>query len=179
MKIGILSDTHGYLDPTIFDHFEDCAEVWHAGDFGNMEVVDQLREFKPLRGVFGNIDDGPIRHAFGCDERFQCEKSTVWMTHIGGKPGRYDPRVRNVLASDPPRMFLCGHSHILHIQQDKRHGGMIYLNPGAAGHHGFHVMRTVVTLEFHRDQIGNLNVIELGPRGRRNNHKTPQNGSTN
>lgn len=166
MRVGIISDTHSYLDPTVFEHFADCDEIWHAGDFGTMDVANQLREFKPFRGVYGNIDDGPLRNAYPEDERFTCEDSTVWMTHIGGRPGRYDRRVKKLLADDTPRLFICGHSHILRIEQDNRHNGMIYLNPGAAGHHGFHIMRTIVTLDFIGDQIGNLNVIELGPRGR-------------
>jgi predicted phosphodiesterase len=116
--------------------------------------------------VFGNIDDESLRDAFPEDERFGCERSTVWMTHIGGRPGNYDRRVAKMLTTDPPRLFICGHSHILRIEQDKRHQGMIYLNPGAAGHQGFHLVRTIVTLEFVGDQIGNLKVIELGPRGR-------------
>lgn len=167
MRVGIISDTHSYLDPTVFEHFEDCDEIWHAGDFGSIEVADQLQEFKPLRGVYGNIDDGPLRNAYPEDDRFQCQESDIWMTHIGGHPGRYDRRVKKMLADNPPRLFICGHSHILRVQQDKRHNNMIYLNPGAAGHHGFHLMRTIVTLEFIGDQIGNLNVIELGPRGRK------------
>lgn len=166
MKIGIISDTHGYLDPEIFEHFQDCDEVWHAGDFGTLDVAKQLQNFKLLRGVFGNIDDDSLRNAFPEDLRFACEESAVWITHIGGRPGKYDRRVAKLLANAPPRLFICGHSHILRIQQDKRHDGMIYLNPGAAGHQGFHVMRTLVTLEFLGNQIGNLKVIELGPRGR-------------
>lgn len=166
MKVGIISDTHGYLDPKIFHLCKDCDEIWHAGDFGTLDVAQQLQDFKPLRGVFGNIDDDSLRSAFSEDLRFVCEKSAVWMTHIGGRPGKYERRVANLLAKDAPRLFICGHSHILRIQQDKRHAGMIYLNPGAAGHQGFHVVRTLVTLEFLGNQIGNLKVIELGPRGR-------------
>ena len=167
MKIGILSDTHGYLDPQVFVHFGDCDEIWHAGDFGTMDVAKQLQDFKPLRGVFGNIDDQSLRNAFPEDLRFACEESDVLITHIGGRPAKYERRIANMLANAAPRLFICGHSHILRIEQDKRHGGMIYLNPGAAGHQGFHLERTLVTLEFLGSQIGNLNVIELGPRGKR------------
>ena len=167
MRVGIISDTHSYLDPQVFDHFSECDEIWHAGDFGTIEVANQLEEFKPFRGVYGNIDDERLRNAYQEDIRFRCEHSDVWITHIGGRPGRYDKRIRKLLADSPPRLFICGHSHILQVEQDKMHNGMIYLNPGTAGHHGFHLMRTIVTLDFVADQIGNLNIIELGPRGRK------------
>ncbi len=167
MKIGILSDTHGYLDPQVFEYFADCDEIWHGGDFGSCELADRLQEFKPLRGVYGNIDDEIMRDRFPENARFTCQDVPVWITHIGGRPGRYERHVAETLSDDPPRLFICGHSHILRIEQDKKHRGMIYLNPGAAGNQGFHLMRTIVTLEFIAGQMGNLKVVELGARGAR------------
>ncbi len=167
MRIGILADTHDYLDPQVFEHFENCDEIWHGGDFGSVELAQQLREFKPLRGVYGNVDDQALRDLFPENDRFDCQGVSVWMTHIGGRPGRYDRQVAKMLAQDAPQLFICGHSHILRIEQDKKHGGMIYLNPGAAGNHGFHLVKTIVTLEFVAGRMGNLKVIELGARGAR------------
>ena len=114
MFIGLLSDTHGYLDPKIYEHFKDVDEIWHAGDFGNFVVAQQLMDFKPIKGVFGNIDGTEIRTQFPKDLTFTCEGLSVWMTHIGGYPGNYDRRVRELLkANKPPQLFVCGHSHIL------------------------------------------------------------------
>ena len=167
-KIGLLSDTHAYLDERIFVHFAECDEIWHAGDFGSLELVDRLRAFRPLRGVYGNIDDARIRAEMPLDLRFMCEKVPVFMTHIGGYPGRYDARVRKILQSDPPRggLFICGHSHILKVIPDEQLG-FLHLNPGACGNEGWHQVKTLMRFELEHGAIRNLQVIELGPRGRK------------
>lgn len=165
MKIGLISDTHGFLDPKVFIHFRDCDEVWHAGDFGDMLVVKTLEDFKPLRGVFGNIDNKRLQLRFPEDLWFKCEGLAVWMTHIGGSPPRYNPRVRKKFASKTPDIFICGHSHILRVAKDPALGGMLYLNPGAAGNQGFHHMKTLLRFEVDKKEIKNLEVVELGRRG--------------
>ena len=167
MHIGLIADTHGYLDPRIPECFRDCDEIWHAGDFGNLEVADQLARGKPLRGVYGNIDDDSIRETYPEDLRFTLEGVDIWMTHIAGRPGRYDRRVRAVLEQQPPDLLVCGHSHILHVQRDEQFNHMQYLNPGAAGHHGFHLMRTLLKCRINKGVIDQIRLIELGPRGRR------------
>ncbi|MCB0618875.1 MAG: metallophosphoesterase family protein [Saprospiraceae bacterium] len=164
-RIGLLSDTHGYLDPSIFSYFEQCDEVWHAGDVGTFDVIDQLEAFRPLRGVYGNIDDAKIRRHLPLDQRFDCEGLDVWITHIGGYPGRYSQRVRQLMAADPPGLFICGHSHILKVMPDHKLG-LLHINPGACGQHGFHKVRTVVRFEVAEGRVGKLEVIELGLRGR-------------
>lgn len=161
-RIGLISDTHGFLDPLVFEYFENCDEIWHAGDFGSTEVANQLAQFKPFRGVYGNIDDSAIRDVYPEHERFVCEDLDVWMTHIGGYPGRYDRRVNRKIKANPPGLFICGHSHILRAMKD---GDMVHLNPGAAGNHGFHVERTMLRFEVHGAKIRELEVVELGPRG--------------
>lgn len=165
MKIGLLSDTHGYLDPAIREHFRNCDEVWHAGDIGNLNVARTLEAFKPLRAVFGNIDDREIQAAYPEDLFFQCEGLSVWITHIGGAPPRYNPRIRQVLAERPPDIFVCGHSHILRVARDPAFGGMLYLNPGAAGNQGFHHMKTILRFDVRDKDVKNMEVIELGKRG--------------
>lgn len=163
MKIGLISDTHSYLDQAVFTYFEHCDEIWHAGDFGSMEVIEQLRDFKALRGVFGNIDDKAIRLEYPEHLRFHCEDVDVWMTHIGGYPGRYSPLVREEIKKDPPKLFICGHSHILKVQFDQKLG-LLHLNPGAAGKQGWHQVRTLMRFDINGDKIENLEVIELNPR---------------
>lgn len=165
MKIGLLSDTHGYLDPKIFDHFSDRDEVWHAGDIGDMKVAERLEAFKPLRAVYGNIDDKGVQTRFPEDLFFTCEDLAVWITHIGGAPPRYNPRIKKMLKAKTPDMFICGHSHILRIAKDSSHGGMLYINPGAAGNHGFHHTKTLVRFEISRKEIKNMEVVEIGRRG--------------
>ena len=167
MEIGLISDTHGFLDPNVFKCFEEVDEVWHAGDFGTLEVAQQLAEFKPLKGVYGNIDDFEIRESYPEDLRFECEGVSVWMTHIAGRPGRYDARVRKSLRSTPPDVLICGHSHILHVENDARYSGLQYLNPGAAGHQGFHQVRTLLKFRIENGVLEKIRVVELGPRGRR------------
>jgi len=165
MKIGLLSDTHGFLDNSVFEHFKDCDEVWHAGDIGDETLLQQLELFKPVRAVFGNIDDRTLQAKLPEDLWFTCEGLSVWMTHIGGVPPNYNPRVKKILAERVPDIFICGHSHILRIRKDPKYNNMLYLNPGAAGNHGFHHMKTLVRFELAQKEIRNMKVIELGKRG--------------
>lgn len=165
MKIGLLSDTHSYLDPKILEHFKGCDEIWHAGDIGDRAVADELEKFKPLRAVFGNIDDQDLQVRYPEDLWFTCEQITIWMTHIGGAPPNYNPKIKKILKSKVPDIFICGHSHILRIKKDPNHNNMLYLNPGAAGRHGFHLIKTIMRFEIVRKEIKNMEVIELGKRG--------------
>lgn len=164
MKIGLLSDTHSYLDPKIFEHFKDCDEIWHAGDIGDATLADSLQKFKPLRAVFGNIDDRNLQVRFPEDLCFQCEGMKIWMTHIGGAPPNYNPRVKKKLKKKVPNVFICGHSHILRVKKDESLN-MLYINPGAAGNHGFHAMKTIMRMEILTGKISKMEVIELGKRG--------------
>ncbi len=166
MKIGLLSDTHGFLDPAIFKYFEHCDEVWHAGDLGSESILDDLENFKPLRTVYGNIDGKEIRSRTKENLFFEIEGFSIWMTHIGGAPPRYNPAVKTRLATSPPDIFICGHSHILRVVKDPRLHHMLYINPGAAGIHGFHKMRTLIRFELDQRKIHNMEVIELGLRAK-------------
>ncbi|NDV47091.1 metallophosphoesterase [Paludibacter sp. 221] len=159
-RIGLLSDTHGILDERVFKYFDTCDEVWHAGDWGSLEVVNRLRQFKPLRGVWGNIDSYEIRSIFPQHNRFMCEDVKVWITHIGGYPGKYDPSVRPDIFRNPPNLFISGHSHILKVKYDKTLG-LLHMNPGAAGKYGFHQVQTLLRFEVDGDKIQELEVIEL------------------
>lgn len=165
MKIGLLSDTHSYLDQRVFDYFKDCDEVWHAGDIGDAVLADSLEKFKPFRAVYGNIDDRSLQSRYPEDLRFTCEGMSIWMTHIGGAPPNYNPRVKKILRQEPPDIFICGHSHILRIKKDPAMNNLLYLNPGAAGNHGFHSIKTIVRFEITNGSIQSLEVIELGKRG--------------
>jgi len=162
-RIGLLSDTHGFLDDAVFKHFDQCDEIWHAGDFGNIELADKLAAFKPLRGVYGNIDGKDVRICHPLDLRFMCEGVDVWMTHIGGYPGKYDARIRTELYINPPKLFICGHSHILKVIFDKKIG-TLHLNPGAAGKQGWHKVRSMLRFSVSEENIHNLEIIELGNR---------------
>ena len=163
IKIGLLSDTHSYLDPRIFDLYKSCDEIWHAGDFGDEEVSKQLSGFRPLRGVFGNIDGTPIRQLHPLNQHFTVEGLTVLITHIGGYPGNYFPEARKVIELYKPGLFICGHSHILKVMPDKKNN-LLHMNPGAAGKHGFHKLRTLLRFEIQSGKIENLEAIELGTR---------------
>lgn len=165
LKIGLLSDTHGYLDPKVFDHFKNCDELWHAGDIGNSTLADAFEKFKPLRAVFGNIDDKNLQERYPEDLFFTCEGVNVWMTHIGGIPPNYNSRVKKILKQKPPDLFICGHSHILRIKRDPNFSNMLYVNPGAAGNQGFHPIKTLVRFEINQNKIENMEVIEIGKRG--------------
>ena len=160
VRIGLLSDTHGYLDDAVFKHFENCDEIWHAGDFGTIELADKLVAFKPVRGVYGNIDDKDVRIVYPENLRFKCENVDVWMTHIGGYPDHYNPAVRKEIYANPPTLFICGHSHILKVIYDKKIA-CLHLNPGAAGKHGWHKVRTLMRFSIDESKIDNLQVIEL------------------
>jgi putative phosphoesterase len=162
-KIGLLSDTHGDLDPKIFKHFKDVDEIWHAGDIGSIEVIDELRKFKPLRAVYGNIDDHKIRLEFPEFNRFWCEDVEVLITHIGGKPGKYSKPAFDALEHKTPKLFICGHSHILLVHFDPLYK-MLWMNPGACGIKGFHQVKTILRFTIDKDKIENLEVIELGKR---------------
>ncbi|MEM6966328.1 MAG: metallophosphoesterase family protein [Bacteroidota bacterium] len=162
-KIGLLSDTHSHLDEKIFHYFSEVDEIWHAGDIGVMEVVEKLEAFKPLRAVYGNIDDATIRARFPLDDRFRCEEVEVWMTHIGGYPGRYSKRVRAAMPLNPPDLFITGHSHILKIMPDKKFD-LLHINPGACGISGFHKVKTMVRFAIDGKLIKDMEVIELGRR---------------
>jgi putative phosphoesterase len=164
-KIGLLSDTHGYLDEAILNHLSSVDEIWHAGDFGTIEASEKLSSLKKLRGVYGNIDGTELRIAHPLHNRFQCEKVDVWITHIGGYPGNYNHQVKNELFLNPPRLFICGHSHILKVVRDKQLNNMLHINPGAAGTHGFHKARTMMRFKIEAEKIFDLDVIELGLRG--------------
>lgn len=160
-KIGLLSDTHAYLDDRVFEHFANCDEVWHAGDWGSTDIIEKLQQFKPLRGVWGNIDSHEIRQIFPEHNRFRIEEVNVWITHIGGYPGKYDASVRPLIFQHPPKLFICGHSHILKVKYDKNLD-LLHINPGAAGKYGFHQIQTLVRFDINKDKIENLEVIELG-----------------
>lgn len=159
----MLSDTHGLLDERVFEHFASCDEIWHAGDWGSMEVVERLQSFKPLRGVWGNIDGQDIRRMFPRHNRFRCENVDVWLTHIGGYPGKYDPAVKPGIFLHPPKLFVSGHSHILKVKYD-RDLGLLHINPGAAGKYGFHLVQTLVRFVINDTDIQDLEIIELGTR---------------
>lgn len=163
VKIGLISDTHSYLDDAVFKYFDQCDEIWHAGDFGNIAIADKLAAFKPLRGVYGNIDGKDVRVSYPEHARFMCEEMDVWMTHIGGYPDRYDPKIRAEIYSNPPQIFICGHSHILKVIFDKKIS-CLHLNPGAAGKAGWHKTRTLLRFCISEKKIHTLEAIELGNR---------------
>lgn len=162
-RIGILSDTHGYLDDQILKHLSECTEIWHVGDFGTLEVIDQLENYKPLKGVFGNIDNQKIRASYPEINAFTCENVTVLMKHIMGYPGKYDQSMQGVFEKHSPKLLVAGHSHILKVIPDKKRD-LLYINPGAAGKSGFHKVRTLVRLTIDGVDLKDLEVVELGLR---------------
>jgi putative phosphoesterase len=162
-KIVLLSDTHGYIDDQILKFIKQADEVWHAGDIGTIEVADTIANLKPLRAVYGNIDGKLIRAEYPLDTKFIIEDVSVWITHIGGYPNKYDFRVREELAKNPPKLFICGHSHILKVIFDKKLN-ILHMNPGAAGKQGFHNIRTMLRFEIDKGAISNLEIIELEKR---------------
>ncbi|ADY30135.1 MULTISPECIES: metallophosphoesterase family protein [Cellulophaga] len=160
-KILLLSDTHSYIDDNILNYVKQADEVWHAGDIGNLEVTDKIKELKPLRAVYGNIDDDKARLEFPLDNKFMCEKVAVWITHIGGYPDKYNVRIREEIKKDSPKIFISGHSHILKVMFDKKLN-LLHMNPGACGKHGFHQVRTMLRFTINGSDIKDLEVIELG-----------------
>ena len=163
-KILLLSDTHSHIDEAILKYVRLADEVWHAGDIGNLAVTDALKAEKPLRAVFGNIDDEKARMEFPLNNRFFCEDVDVLITHIGGYPGKYSATAKAEIEANPPKLFICGHSHILKVQFDKKND-LLHMNPGAAGKYGFHQVRTMLRFEIDGDKIQSLEVIELGKKG--------------
>ena len=164
IRILLLSDTHGHIDEHILNYVLEADEVWHAGDIGSFDVTDRISELKPLRAVHGNIDNTKIQSEFPLDQHFNCENVSVWMTHIGGYPGRYTQRVRALLTQLRPQLYICGHSHILKVMPDKKRG-LIHMNPGACGRQGLHSVRTMLRFVIDGSAIKDLEVIELGKRG--------------
>ncbi|MCQ2195466.1 MAG: metallophosphatase family protein [Paludibacteraceae bacterium] len=160
-RIGLLSDTHGYWDDKYQQYFEECDEIWHAGDIGNEEVAHKLAAIKPLRAVHGNIDSHEMRATYPTHLRFSIEGVDVWMTHIGGYPGKYALEVKPEIFNNPPKLFVCGHSHILKVMFDKQLQTLC-LNPGAAGKYGFHKIRTLLRFTIDGTEIKDLEVIEIG-----------------
>ncbi len=159
-KILLLSDTHSHIDERILHYAGEADEIWHAGDIGKTDVTDKLKQIGPLRAVYGNIDDPEIRKEFPLNQRFMCEEVDVWITHIGGYPGKYSPAIREEIRQNPPKLFICGHSHILKVMNDKNLG-LLHMNPGAAGKHGFHKKRTMLRFQIDKKEIKELEVIEL------------------
>jgi putative phosphoesterase len=159
-RIGLISDTHGYLDERVFEHFKDCDEIWHAGDFGG-DVAKRLKEKMRLKGVFGNIDEKEISHQFPEQLVFNCEQVKVMMRHIGGSPPNYNPETRKELAIHKPQLFISGHSHILKVIYDDKIN-CLHINPGAAGKQGWHKVRTIIRFAIDGPDIKNCEVIELG-----------------
>lgn len=160
IKIGLISDTHGFMDPKILNWFTGVDEIWHAGDIGSMFVLNELEAYKPLRAVYGNIDGHEIRACLLEDQVFVCGGIKVWITHIGGYPGKYHSRIRNQLENIQPGLLICGHSHILKVMFDKT-GQFMYMNPGAAGKSGLHQYRTALRFSIIRRKIQDLEVLEL------------------
>jgi putative phosphoesterase len=164
VQVGLVADTHGFLDEAIFTYFEKCDEVWHAGDFGPVGVLDRLKAFRPVRGVFGNIDGAETRSELQRDLEWECEGLRVYMTHIGGYPGNYDRRAKRELVKRKPDLFICGHSHIARVMRDPERK-LLHMNPGAAGRIGWHLKRTAMRLTLDGKRVTNVELIELGPRG--------------
>ncbi|MBS1772084.1 MAG: metallophosphoesterase family protein [Bacteroidetes bacterium] len=162
-RIGLIADTHSWLDDAVFNHFEQCDEIWHAGDFGNAEIADKLKAFKPLRGVYGNIDGQNIRLEYPEVLRWQCEEINVMMIHIGGYPGRYSPTAKKLLSESTPQLFISGHSHILKVIYDDKLK-CLHMNPGAAGKQGWHKVRTLIRFVIDGRDMKQCEVIELGKR---------------
>lgn len=162
-KVLLLSDTHSYIDDQILKYVKQADEVWHAGDIGDLKVTDTLKKHNKLRAVYGNIDDDKARLEFPLNNRFLCEQVDVWITHIGGYPGKYNKLIRDEIKANPPKIFICGHSHILKVQYDKTLQ-LLHLNPGAAGKHGFHQVRTMLRFEIDGVDIKDMEIIELEKR---------------
>jgi len=159
-RIGLLSDTHGNIHPRVFVFFKECDEIWHAGDIGNLNTIDELNAFKPTRAVYGNIDGGKLRVMLKEAAVFQIEKVRILMMHIGGYPGRYSPKAKELIARYKPSLFISGHSHILKVIPDNKNN-LLHINPGAAGTSGFHKFITMIRFTIHGDKIEDLEVLEI------------------
>ena len=159
-KILLISDTHGYIDDRIIQYAKESDETWHAGDIGELKVVDELKKVTTLRAVHGNIDNSKIRAEYAENLRFKIEDMKIWITHIGGYPNKYNQRIRQEIYTDPPDIFICGHSHILKVINDNKLN-LLHINPGAIGKHGFHLVRTMIRFEIIKSKIQNLEVIEF------------------
>lgn len=164
-KIILISDTHNFLDPKLLKHIDFADEVWHAGDIGDIILCDEILKNKSLKAVYGNIDDDKIRSRYPENLIFNCEKVKVFMTHIGGYPGKYPSRIKKTLLENKPNLFICGHSHILKVMYDKEFN-LLHINPGACGNHGFHNIKTAIKFEINNEEIKNLSIIELGNRNK-------------
>lgn len=162
-RIGLLSDTHGYLDDRIYSYFQDCDEIWHAGDIGTIQILEILESWKPVRAVYGNIDDARLHATLPEKQRFMIEHVDVLIKHIGGYPGNYDRSLREEIIKNPPDLFISGHSHILKVIPDKKLA-LLHINPGAAGKNGLHKVRTIIRFCIDKANIQDLEVIELGTR---------------
>ncbi|MCE4564432.1 metallophosphoesterase family protein [Maribellus sp. CM-23] len=159
-RIGLLSDTHGFIHDRIFTFFEKVDEIWHAGDIGNIQTADRLAAFKPLKAVYGNIDGQDVRIVHPMHQRFKCEQVDVWMTHIGGYPGRYERYVKPDIFTNSPDLFISGHSHILKVIYDQKYN-FLHINPGAAGYKGFHKVCTAVRFTIEGKEIRDLEVWQI------------------
>jgi putative phosphoesterase len=165
LRIGLISDTHDFLDPQVFEVFKDVDEIWHAGDIGSLELCTRLKKFKPFYAVYGNIDNKEIRIEYPLNLVLQREGLTILLTHIGGYPGNYDPRARKQIEEIKPDIFICGHSHILKVMREVKYNNMLAMNPGAAGTQGFHKVKTVLRFTLNNKKVENLEAVELGKRG--------------
>ncbi len=170
-KIGLISDNHSYFGGEVMLQLQDVDEIWHAGDIGDLKSVSEMSKMAYFRAVYGNIDDMSVKDLFPLNNIFFCEDIKVLMTHIGGYPGRYNTRVKELLVAEKPDLYICGHSHICKVIKDKTYN-LLHMNPGAYGHHGFHKIRTILKFEIDGNRISNLRVIELGIRGLITNNKT-------
>lgn len=165
LRVGLISDTHGYLDPKVLEVFKDVDEIWHAGDLGTIALCDELKNFKPFYAVYGNIDDKTIRSEYPLNWIAEREGLKILMTHIGGYPGNYEPKARRLIEDLMPDIFICGHSHILRVAKDPKYNNMLAMNPGAAGVQGFHKLKTVLRFTLSNGKIEGLEAVELGKRG--------------
>jgi uncharacterized protein len=160
-KIGLMSDTHSHLDEKIFEYFSEVDEIWHAGDIGKIALAEKLEKFKPFRAVYGNIDENTaVEQSYPLDLRFECEGLDVYMTHIGGYPGKYSLRVKKIIEANPPQLFITGHSHILKIMRDPKFD-LVHINPGACGLEGWHKIKTLVRFKIDEGKIFDVEIIEM------------------
>lgn len=161
MKLGIISDTHGYFHPAIHEYLDGVSLILHAGDVGRVEILDELEKIAPVVAVYGNVDGREVRMRVPEHQRFELDGLDFWMTHIGGRPGRYDPAIRDELSTRPPDVFICGHSHILRVERDDKLGGMLFINPGAAGRQGLHQVKTCIRADLEDGRLRHAEVIHL------------------